>query len=144
MSEEQSPESNTQERPRMLKILCILTFVWSGYQILANLVMAVFYEEFIFAIKTVGESFKLPGLDLILQTPPLFFGVSSMIYAGSVAGAILMWNLKKSGFHIYTIAQILLVLAPMYFLKLPGPNFFDIIVSGLFIFLYSTNLKNMS
>ena len=136
-------EDTRQERPALLKVLCILTFIWSGYQVLSNLMIAAFYDQFTLAIKVVSKSFNLPGIDLILQTRPLFFGVTSAIYVVSLAGAMVMWQMKKAGFHIYTVSQILLVLAPMYFLQLPAPNMIDVFISGIFILLYSYNLKKM-
>ena len=132
------------DRPVLLKILCILTFSWSGYQFISNLIVAMFYNQFTMIIKTISKTFSMPGMDLILQSRPLFFGLSAIIYSGSLAGAIVMWKQKKAGFHIYTISQILLILLPMYFFQLPSPYLFDIIVSGIFVILYSYNLRVMS
>ena len=67
-----------------------------------------------------------------------------MIYAGAFTGAFMMWKLKKTGFHVYTVSQIFLVLSPMYFFHLPVPYLLDVILSGMFIILYSYNLKYMS
>jgi len=135
---------NKPMRPKLLKVLCILTFIWSGYQVISNMIVALYYDQFTILIKTINKTIKMPGMDLILGSPPLFFGVSSMIYAGCLAGALVMWKLKKAGFHIYTISQILLLIIPMYFFQLPGPFLFDIILSAIFIILYGSNLKYMS
>ena len=37
----------------------------------------------------------------------------------SLAGAILMWNLKRNGFHFYTIANIILFYLPIVWLDAP-------------------------
>ena len=131
------------KRPNLVTVLCILSFIGSGMNFFSSIVIAAFYDSFTEIAKTLAEKFSLPGIDVILESPPAFFFTSGLLYAGSFAGALLMWNLRKIGFHVYTIAQILLVLAPMYFLKLPGPSLFDIIFSGMFVLLYSVNLKNM-
>ena len=80
---------------------------------------------------------------MITEGRPVFFFITALLYAVTVGGAILMWNLRKNGFHIYTIAQILQVLAPMYFYHLPSPSFLDIIISGTFVMLYAMHLKIM-
>jgi len=83
-------------------------------------------------------------MEMFTNGPSLFFAFSALIYAASITGAVYMWKLKKIGFHVYTISQILLVIAPMYFFKLPGPGLMDILLAGAFILLYSMNLKTMS
>jgi len=51
--------------------------------------------------------------------------------------------LKKAGFHIYTIAQILLLIIPKLFIpNLPFPGM-ELLISFLFVFYYSRFLKIM-
>ena len=138
------PETKPQ-RPTMLMVLCILTFIWSGMYLFSDLVVAGFYDVSVEIAQEFAKKFNVPGIDqLLLETSPLFFLISALFYAGSLAGAILMMRLKKIGFHVYTIFQILLILAPMYFMHLAIPDFLAIMFTGLFILLYSTNLKFMS
>jgi hypothetical protein len=131
-------------RPTLLTVLCILTFIGSGMNLFSSFVIAGFYDVFVEIAHEFAERFKFPGIDLLLETKPIFFLVSGIFYAGSLAGAVLMMRLKKAGFHVYTIFQILLVIAPMYFMHLPSPGFPELLFSGLFILLYSMNLKFMS
>jgi len=131
------------QRPKLLTVLCILTFIGSGMNFFSNAMIAAFYDAFTEIAGTFAEKFNLPGMDIIMESPPVFFLASAILYAGSFAGAFLMWRLRKTGFHIYTIAQILLIIAPMYFLKMSKPSFFDILFSGIFVVLYSINLKTM-
>jgi hypothetical protein len=131
-------------RPNLLTILCILTFINGGLTLISSIFVGAFFEQFVAIATDFATRFKLPGLEMITEGRPLFFFVNAVLYAVSVAGAILMWQLKKIGFHIYTTAQILLILSPMYFFHLPGPSIFDIILSGTFVILYSTHLKLMT
>lgn len=138
-----SPE-NREERPRMLTIVCILTFIGSGMNLFSNLIIVLFFDSFKLVVANLTETLKLPGMEMLLQGPVMFFGALVLVYAGSLAGALLMWRLKKTGFHIYAISQILLILAPMYFFKIPAPGILDVLLAGVFILLYSMNLKVMS
>jgi len=131
------------KRPNLLTILCILTFVGSGMNFFSSIMIASFYDVFTEFAMTVAEKFNLPGIDTLLEAPPAFFLVSGFLYIFSFAGALIMWNLRKTGFHVYTVAQILLIIAPMYFLKMPGPSLFDIILSGTFVILYGVSMKNL-
>ncbi|MCX6247773.1 MAG: hypothetical protein NTW10_08580 [Bacteroidetes bacterium] len=137
------PETKPQ-RPTLLTVLCILTFIGSGMNLFSGLVIAGFYDVFVEIVQEFGKKFNIPGIDQLLEARPLFFLVTALFYAGSIVGAILMMQLKKTGFHVYTIFQILLVIAPMYFMHLSSPGFPEMLFSGLFILLYSMNLKFMS
>jgi hypothetical protein len=137
------PETKTQ-RPTLLTVLCILTFIGSGMNLFSSLVIAGFYDVFVEIAHEFALKFKLPGIDTLMDAKPLFFLVSGMFYAGSLVGAVFMMRLKKIGFHLYTIFQILLILAPMYFMHLSSPGVPEMLFSGLFILLYSMNLKFMS
>ena len=137
------PDSKPQ-RPTLLAVLCILTFIGSGMNLFSSLVIAGFYDVFVEIAQEFSKKFNIPGIDLLLETKPLFFLVSAVFYAGSLAGAILMMRLKKIGFHVYTVFQILLILAPMYFMHLSSPGLPELLFSGLFVLLYSMNLKFMT
>jgi hypothetical protein len=131
-------------RPTLLTVLCILTFTGSGLNIISGLAIGTFFNEFVRVAADLAETYKLPGMEMITEGSPGFFFISALFYSGSVAGAVMMWRLRKTGFHVYAISQILLLIAPMYFFKLPGPSVPDIIFTGLFLILYSVNLRIMT
>lgn len=132
------------KRSAMLTVLCILTFVGSGMNLVSSLVIFLFFDAFKVVAANLAKTFNLPGMEMLTGGPSIFFGVTALIYAAAIVGSVYMWQLKKLGFHIYTISQILLVVAPMYFFKLPGPGVMDILLAGAFVLLYSMNLKTMS
>ena len=142
LTPQQLPEAQPK-RPNLLTTLCILTFIGSGMQLFSSLVIAGFYDIFVQIAQEFAEKFKMPGIDQLREVKPVFFLVSAILYTGSVAGAILMMRLKKTGFHVYTVSQILLILSPMYFMHQSSPGTLEILLSALFIFLYSLNLKIM-
>jgi hypothetical protein len=142
---EQTPPSETKlKRPNLLTIICILTFVGSGMNFISNIIIFIFFDTFKVVAANLAKSLNLPGMDMLIDGPSIFFAASALIYAGAISGTILMWQLRKIGFHVYTVSQILLVIAPMYFFKLPGPGLMDVLLAGVFILLYSMNLKSMS
>ncbi|MCK9204389.1 MAG: hypothetical protein M0P58_08160 [Bacteroidales bacterium] len=132
------------KRNNLLTLLCILTFIGSGMNLLSSLTIAGFYDTFVEVAQVFSEKFKLPGMETMMEAKPIFFLVSGLFYAGSLVGAYYMFRLKKNGFHIYTIFQILLIIAPMYFMHMAGPSLFDILLSGAFVLLYGTQLKFMT
>ncbi len=66
----------------------------------------------------------------------------------SLFGVYLMYNLKRNGFYIYTVAQILLVAIPfLYVVENPIGQIMaslQFFVVGLFVFMYATQVKYLN
>lgn len=130
------------KRPELLILLCILTFIYSGLQTLSNLFM-LFNNDYI--VDNIDESaFKLEDFQPILDMPPTFFLLNTLFFSTVLLGAILMWNLKKVGFHIYSLAQIALLFVISIFNPFDTTPFAEILMTSMFILLYYRHLKFMS
>lgn len=156
-------DTSPKQRPTLLTVLCILTFIGSGLNVLSNLMgmimsplksffdpamfeMALQEVDDMYARKFVEQAFEMAqkALDHVLEISLANF----VLYAASLTGAILMFQLKKIGFYIYATAQILLLFVTPVFL---GFNLFvnmGILFGGvfalLFIGLYAINLKKLN
>ena len=139
--------NETKNRPEILTVLCILTFIGSGTSLLANGVLYLMFDQ----LKELIEQqsvFSLMGSDVdlsfLLDIKSGFFLAQLLIYALSLYGAVQMFQLRKIGFHLYTIAQIALLIIPKIFVPvLPFP-FFELMVSAVFVYLYYKNLHLMT
>ncbi len=122
--------ANANQRPTFLTVLCILTFIGSGLGVLGSLLlvlgMGALLGSFGGVMAGAGTAYAIIGL--ILSVASLF-------------GAIQMWKLKKTGFYIYTAANVVGIVLPVFF----GLGFSAIgaIIPVLFIVLYGLNLKHM-
>ena len=135
-----------QERPRLLAVICILTFIGSGMTLFSNTMIFTFFDQFkaIFSSQG-GLNFLGTKMDVgsLLNINPSFYLLQALFSASSLAGAILMWNFRKIGFHLYTSAQIFMLIIPKLFLPaLPFPVF-ELSVSALFVYLYYKHLPLM-
>ena len=136
-----------KNRPELLTVLCILTFIGSGTSLLANGVLYLMFDQFKELIEQQSV-FSLLGSDVdlsfLLDIKSDFFLAQLLIYALSLYGAVQMFQLRKIGFHLYTIAQIALLIIPKIFVPvLPFP-FFELMVSAVFVYLYYKNLHLMT
>ena len=139
------PTKSRISRPNMLTVLCILTFIWSGLFSFSSLMTFLLFDYVKSLAPEVAKIWKQPELaDMFVHVSPLFFACMAGISLLAIAGAIQMWKLRRIGFHVYTVAQILLIIAPMYFFRRPGPSIPDVLISGVFVLLYAFNLKDMS
>ncbi|GAB7088236.1 hypothetical protein [Marinifilum fragile] len=156
-------ETNPKQRPGLLTVLCILTFIGSGFGVINNLMGMIMSpiknflgpEFFEMALEEVQEEparqFLERALEIGQKAIEHIFEISLtqfLLYAVSLTGAILMFQLKKAGFYVYAIAQVLLLFVPAIFI---GFNLFvniGILFSSvftiLFIALYAINLKKMN
>ena len=162
--------SLSRRRPTFLTVLCIITFVVSGY----NLVMAIVG---VFSKKSFDPAQwqdlsnqmaeAMSGTDAASQemATRLMEAFSQMIQAGienaltlglvavaasalSILGAYFMFKLKKIGYYTYIVAKVIGVLIPLI---IYGVNIVTLMMFGfialigvLFIILYGINRKYMS
>jgi hypothetical protein len=145
--------------PDMLNVLTILTFVGSGLGALSQIYYS-FNAKKVYDM-TIANQDKMadaPSWARSLQGPDPI-GVATRTYDNRVAililgvvalvlciyGAIMMRQLKKSGFYLYLIGEILPLIATFIFIgaaAMTGLAFiFTIIFTALFIILYATQLK---
>ena len=134
-------------RPQMLGVICILTFIWSGYGLLYNSMYALFYDTFkeLFTNTEFPANYKemKPALLQVLQAGRFFFVVGFVLSFFSLFGAIKMWKLQKNGFHFYTISQIIMLMLPLVFIKDGNFQSTDFLITAMFVSMYATHLKVM-
>lgn len=143
-TEELMNENEGPKRPTFLSVLCILTFISSGLGSISALLTPLFSDIMIEFLK------KTPDFDetamsetiTVLQAGWGFYLVSFVLALCSLIGAILMWKLKKIGFHFYALSNIALLFAPMLMFGM-AISWAGIFLTASFIFLYAVNLKFM-
>ena len=135
---------NNKKRPVSLTVLCILTFIGSGFSALSNLSWAMMYDTFLEIVLSNDSEIMQQMAETIMATNKMMFLTDFFLYAGSIAGAILMLNLKKLGFHIYAVSNVLLALTPAFFVEGQGINFLGLgFITIPFIVLYALHLKHL-
>lgn len=140
-----TPEQNLVKRPVSLTILCILTFVFSGLSCFSSLFIPLFQDLMIDFLKSN------PGYDEALMNETIrlikagwaYYLVNFSLSFFSLTGAILMWKLKKTGFHFYALSNSALLFVPTLFFGIII-SWFGIFMAVGFIALYAFHLKYMS
>ena len=83
------------------------------------------------------------AIEEFLNTPRSFFLWSALLYAVSLAGVILMWRLQKIGFHLYTLAQLFVLLITVLFLGKERLPLGDVMFTLLFVTYYYFALRRL-
>jgi hypothetical protein len=167
--EEYSIDSlNNNERPKALKVLCILSFVNLGISFLGIISqflsgpaskkdMLLQRAEMSKNIEQLENMDADYAVDAIHKLTAMAESLNDSFYAVSIAtlmcsslglfGVLKMWNGAKIGFHFYIIYSLITV-GQVYLFVSPTsiPSFivvWNLVIAGLFIYLYSRNLKWM-
>lgn len=156
-------------RPGFLTVLCVLSFISIGLGLvsgLINLLSGPMDEEQMLASKVEMTAslneLKSTGMDsmseLMMQIQAMSEQINQNFYLASIltlltlviglVGVLNMWKGVKKGFHFY-IVYCLLSIGAMYVYVSPEniPSvvvIFNLLISALFIFMYSRNLKWMN
>jgi hypothetical protein len=148
--------------PILLKVALIFSFIGSSFLMFSGLqdALSTPTQERLDSFKEIFENVKdeTPEGQQMIQDSYVFmeqinlnivnYGATRfMLYAISLIGVYLMYRLKKTGFLVYSIAQVLLLSLPVLF---GGYNGFSLGVTFVFSFLtmifiiiYASQLKYM-
>jgi len=127
----------------LLKILCVFTFVGSGLGFLSFGIIGLVHTYFSKNLSLIPMEENRELIEMLLSAGRTFFLLYALFYGVSFAGALLLWKMRKIGFHLYTISQILLLIIPMAYIKGFPMAAGTIFLSVLFIWGYSGFLKFM-
>lgn len=136
-------ETNPEvRRPLFLTVLCILTWVGSGTMFLYYIY--IFWGAAFFADKFAGGTNISSWLNLTLVV-----GLIAQLF--TIAGAVFIWNLRKWGFVIYTIGELVPSLMSIYMyafmLNTTGAGlvfaFIPAVIPIGFVVMYALHLKYM-
>ena len=139
---------NRQEnqRPPVLRLFLILSMVNGVMSVLSNLIvysMIDFIRQTFDGKETVNMMGMEVDLSLFMSTDKNFFLFQTILFTISFFGALIMWNFRKTGFHLYTTSQILLlIVSTVYLTGMPFP-IFDVMMTALFVYIYAKHLKLM-
>ncbi len=161
-----NPVPEEKKASSFLKVLCVLTYVGSGGGALNSLISITFggnVEDQMAEAQTqmmqlydaassspFAQELILAYVDMIDQLVESYMAMNLTALLAqllNVTGAALMWKLKRNGFYLYTLGQLITIVMPMVFF---GFNLIGgiMIASGaifsiLFLVLYGTQLKHM-
>jgi hypothetical protein len=160
---EETNETITLEvkRPTFLTVLCILTFVGAGLNLIMSIVNYFSYSamastggNFLNSLgggesdqlaQSVGALAEAFGMDF--EKMAMVSLIQALINIPILIGALLMWKQKKAGFYVYTAFELTQPIIPLAMgLGMLGGMMavFGIVFAVIFIVLYALNLKHMS
>lgn len=145
-SMEQTEDSRYQHSKKWLHIVLILSMIGTGLSAISNLIVGLtlsFMREVYGSGSVPIPSEMAVAFEQMLEAPKAFYLWSSLVYAMAFAGTILMWNLRKNGFHFYTLGKLLVYVVTLLFLGKGFVNLGDLMLTLLFVMYYFVTLKSL-
>lgn len=147
--------------PQMISVLSVLTFIGSG--------LVILFQLYYFAAAKKIYDTAMAGQEKIDQAPawvknmqgPDPVGVIQKTYDNRVPitlltlvacilciiGAVQMRKLKKNGFYIYLVGELLPIVTTAIFISTAAMTsigfYFGLVIYAVFIILYATQLKHL-
>lgn len=140
-------QNSDGEKPLMLKVLCILSWIYSGlglfFLLIYKLIVSDQIKEQMY--KVINGDQQAVG---VLKEQFNYIDKTStwliLLFLIEIFFVYMIWGLKKTGFMGYVIVQILLVFVNFIVLPFNYSVFFNLSITPMiFIFLYGVNLKYM-
>ena len=167
-TQERDQEQAQEKRPTGLLVLCILTMISTGWQLLGSLggvasgaatskdlsEVKLKYAELINLFKEFGQTdgfepiLKMQDIEIAVVENLQFFSFLGLVFAGvGLFGAFKMYNGSKLGFHLYIVYSFLSLIHYHFVMSPSEIPMHLLVVNGLFslllVFLYSRHLKWM-
>jgi hypothetical protein len=151
-------------RNTFLTVICILSFIGSGWGIIkaignyikADTIAAIASDAIKNREEIMDQHPDAPGFIKRIMNSLTDNMSADNLRKNSIAdlignlltllGAILMWNLNKLGFYIYTAGIVVLLIIPVLIFKYVGvfSATFTGFIGVIFIVMYGVNLKYMT
>lgn len=153
------PDNNPTPAKRTggMTFVLILSMIGSGWNILINLlwglthpIMSSIWDtnnqqlpDEIMAVYSQMDGFDPEVMNDIMRSflniPQYHYLLLALFSAMSLAGVIMMWKMRKTGFHCYTLAQLMMLLLTA-FLGKAYIGVGDIMMTLLFVVFYAINI----
>lgn len=169
MAEELQDYERPAARPTFITVLCILTFIGSGWGLIGGGIQYFSAEkqaqQMVIAKQKASADIQKSGKEdagtkmaekMVNSMTGAFTeenlkkaGLAAMLAAVfCIAGAVYMWMLRKNGFYLYIVGTLIGIIAP--FIIYGSNNLMSIMSSVfvgfigiIFVILYGVNLKYM-
>lgn len=130
-----------------LRFVLALIIIGLAMNSISELMLGIFHPK-IAAIYESGalnfpEMYKV-AFENTLEIPRLCDILDGILSVVALIGAILMWNLKRTGFHLYAIGKLLIIAVAILFLGKANVQLGNIMMTFLLIAFFFYTLKSLN
>ena len=74
--------------------------------------------------------------EMMLRLPRMFDILTGLLFGMSFIGCLMMWKIRRTGFHLYTIAQLLIIIVSLLFVGKEFSNVGSLMMTALLVVFY--------
>lgn len=144
----ENPMIEGKKRPEFLTVLCVLTFINSAFWLLMYTIFSfmgnpVFVEKMTELMEEQGR--EMPEAFTSMMGHATAIGsINIVLTIISLVGAIMMFKLNRTGFYLYSLAQVLMIFVVPFFMGMETFSYTSLILPVVWIAMYGANLKHMN
>ena len=150
------------KRPIGMTILLVLSLINAIYQMFSSLFTYLFgpmmkemlaegqfedaFRTFMPNIDDATFEAMMDNVTTQLSVNPSYYLILFILFLGSLIGVIKMFKLQRLGFHIYSISQMLILIAGVAYIhsnQVQGGFFSEFITTLMFILIYHLYFKRI-
>ena len=141
-----------QKGIKTLHALLIISFINTGMWALSHLTLGFLGPETRTTMMDVyqtlaekNENYSAFAImcEKLFAVPQWYYLICALLDAVSFGGMLLMWRIRKNGFHSYTLAKLLLMLMPLLFLDRSYLGIGEMMMAVLFIVYYFFLMRSL-
>jgi len=124
-----------RNKPLGYESACIFSIVGSSIGFIAMFIATFFFRfitEKITAITNITATARLS---------PLYFGLLMSLFCISLAGAIKLYKLQRSGLYLYLTAQLFILFLPVLWLGSESFSLINAVFTAIFSSIYLYNFR---
>ena len=149
-------------RPVGMTILLVLSLINALFQIFSSIFTYLFMpfmkemmesgqleEQLQLFMPNMEEAMRQTMLDNLatqIGVQPIYYLLIAVLFIGSLVGVLKMFKLQRIGFHIYSISQMLILIAQVAYIyskESQSPFFNEFLMTLMFILLYHLYFKRI-
>lgn len=125
-----------KDRPILFQSACIFSIAGSSIGFLSMLLATIFFET---VSKKIESFTNITSTD---QLNPLYFASLMAAFGVSLAGAIKLYRMQRTGLYFYLTAQMAILFLPVFRMGSNGFSIanaiFTLIFSGVYLYYFRT------
>ncbi|MBP5645035.1 MAG: hypothetical protein J6W95_03805 [Bacteroidales bacterium] len=131
----------------LFHVLLVITMVWGSISTLSYIMMAVMMPVMQDMYNQSQAAFPAEwavAMQRVFEVPRGFYAGAGVLYLLEVLGAVMMWRLRWTGFHCYTLARLLILVLPVLFIGRSYLGIGDIMMALLWVAMYYMIMRRMT
>ena len=126
-----------KKKPILFESACIFSIIGSSIGFISMFISTFFFK---FVTKKITSVTNITATE---KLSPIYFALLMALYCVSLVGAVKLYRLQRTGLYFYLLAQVLILVIPVYWLGNQAFSTTNVIFTGTFVSIYLWYRKHL-